>query len=169
MRSRVILDGKSPGACSGHDAAGSLAGSRRGGLDDLTNAPPQVNRTSIASPEPFWTANRSEYRTDAPVDRGWRNNVYPSAMRLGRMRVAGLEEEMNRRYHINLFWNDAQRAWIADIPDLENCFARGNSPAEALAEVERTASAWIKMAEKAGLDIPEPRYKPEIYKTRAVG
>ena len=73
---------------------------------------------------------------------------------------------MTRHYHINLFWSDEDEAWIADVPDLKSCSAHGDSPAEAVAEVEQAVEAWIEVAEQAGLDIPKPRYRPAIYAGR---
>ena len=38
-------------------------------------------------------------------------------------------------YHINVFWSDEDKGYIADIPDLEGCSAFGETPEQALAEV----------------------------------
>jgi len=40
---------------------------------------------------------------------------------------------MMPKYHINLFWSEADGAWVADLPDLQSCSALGDTPAEALA------------------------------------
>lgn len=69
-------------------------------------------------------------------------------------------------YHINIFFSEEDGGYIADIPDLDACSAFGNSPEEALAEVERAKAAWIAVAREAGKAIPEPRYRPVIYQTR---
>ena len=61
------------------------------------------------------------------------------------------------RYHINLFWSDADAAWVADVPDLRSCSAFGDSPAEALAEVEKAMEAWLAVAREDGLPIPDPQ------------
>ncbi|MEW6683519.1 MAG: type II toxin-antitoxin system HicB family antitoxin [Nitrospirota bacterium] len=66
-------------------------------------------------------------------------------------------------YHINIFYSEEDRGYIADIPDLEFCSAFGRSPKEALAEVERAKGAWIEAARSEGKPIPEPRYRPVIY------
>jgi predicted RNase H-like HicB family nuclease len=66
-------------------------------------------------------------------------------------------------YHINVFFSDADAAYVADIPDLEACSALGATAEEALAEVERAKQAWITAAREAGRPIPEPRYRPAIY------
>lgn len=68
-------------------------------------------------------------------------------------------------YHINIFYSVEDEGYIADIPDLEFCSAFGNTPAEALAELELAKDAWLVAAREAGKPIPEPRYRPVIYQT----
>jgi predicted RNase H-like HicB family nuclease len=66
---------------------------------------------------------------------------------------------MIAKYHIDLFWSEADGAWVADVPDLQSCSAFGDTPAEALAEVETAMAAWLDVAREDGLPIPEPRYR----------
>lgn len=66
-------------------------------------------------------------------------------------------------YHINIFYSEADEGYIADIPDLKYCSAFGETPAEALAEVEIAKAAWLEAAQETGKPIPEPRYRPAIY------
>jgi len=65
---------------------------------------------------------------------------------------------MTPKYHINLFWSDADGAWVADVPDLQSCSAFGDTPAEALAEVEKAMETWLAVARADKMPIPEPRY-----------
>jgi predicted RNase H-like HicB family nuclease len=65
---------------------------------------------------------------------------------------------MSAKYSINLFWSEPDGAWVADVPDLQSCSAFGDSPAEALAEVEKAMEAWLAVAREDGLPVPEPRY-----------
>jgi len=67
------------------------------------------------------------------------------------------------RYHINLFWSDADECWVADVPDLKSCSALGDTPTDALDEVQKAMEAWLDVAREDGLPIPEPRYRPAIY------
>jgi len=67
-------------------------------------------------------------------------------------------------YHINIFYSEEDGGYIADIPDLHACSAFGNTPAEALAEVEAAKTAWIEAARAEGKPIPLPKYRPVIYK-----
>jgi len=66
-------------------------------------------------------------------------------------------------YHINIFYSEEDGGYIADIPDLEHCSAFGETPEQALAEVERAKQAWLEAAREAGKPIPPPRYRPVIY------
>lgn len=67
------------------------------------------------------------------------------------------------RYHINIFWSDGDKGFIADIPDLKYCSAFGKTPAEALREVEVARALWIETARARGKAVPRPRYRPVIY------
>ncbi|HEY4760720.1 MAG TPA: type II toxin-antitoxin system HicB family antitoxin [Thermoguttaceae bacterium] len=66
-------------------------------------------------------------------------------------------------YHINIFHSDEDGGYIADIPDLDSCSAFGNTPEEALAEVEKVKEAWLATARESGKPIPAPSYRPAIY------
>lgn len=66
-------------------------------------------------------------------------------------------------YHINIFYSDEDDGYIADIPDLEACSAFGETPAEALAQLEVARNAWLEAAREEGKPVPKPRYRPVIY------
>lgn len=68
-----------------------------------------------------------------------------------------------RDYHINIFYSKEDGGYIADIPDLDGCSAFGNTPEEALAELQRAKRAWLFTARRIGKPIPRPRYRPFIY------
>lgn len=57
-------------------------------------------------------------------------------------------------YHINIFYSEEDKGYIADIPDLDSCSAFGTTPEEALAEVKRAKQAWMKAARASGRPIP---------------
>ena len=58
-------------------------------------------------------------------------------------------------YHINIFYSEEDGGYIADIPDLEACSAFGNTPEEALRQVEIAKEAWLEAACAEGKPIPE--------------
>ena len=66
-------------------------------------------------------------------------------------------------YHINIFYSDGDRGYIADIPDLEFCSAFGKTPEKALKEVQKAKSAWLQSAKSLGRKVPKPKYRPVIY------
>jgi len=66
-------------------------------------------------------------------------------------------------YHINIFYSEEDGRYIADIPDLDSCSAFGNTPEQALEELEKAKKAWIEAARQSGRPIPPPRYRPVIY------
>lgn len=68
-----------------------------------------------------------------------------------------------RDYHINIFYSQEDGGYIADVPDLEFCSAFGNTPTEALAELEKAKAAWLVSAKANGKPIPKPKYRPAIY------
>lgn len=66
-------------------------------------------------------------------------------------------------YHINIFYNEEDEGYIADIPDLKYCSAFGETPEEALKEVLVAKATWLEAARSEGKPVPLPRYKPVIY------
>ena len=73
-----------------------------------------------------------------------------------------------RDYHINIFYSEEDGGYIADIPDLKNCSAFGETPEEALREIEIVKEEWIATAKENGVKVPEPMYRPIIYKVAEV-
>ena len=59
-------------------------------------------------------------------------------------------------YPINVFWSDEDQAWVADVPDLNYCSAVGDTPHEAVSEVEVAIEAWLEAARSTGRPIPSP-------------
>ncbi len=66
-------------------------------------------------------------------------------------------------YHINVFYSDEDGGYIADIPDLRFCSAFGTTAEEAVREVTKAKTAWLKVAKKEKKPIPKPRYRPAVY------
>jgi predicted RNase H-like HicB family nuclease len=66
-------------------------------------------------------------------------------------------------YHINILYSEEDGGYIADVPDLVACSAFGETPQEALKEVEKAKRLWLQAAQAEGKPIPPPRYRPLIY------
>lgn len=71
---------------------------------------------------------------------------------------------MMKDYHINIFYSEEDEGYVADIPDLPHCSAFGTTPEEALSEVLQAKEAWLESAKAEGKKIPEPLFRPIIYK-----
>ena len=59
-------------------------------------------------------------------------------------------------YPIVIFWSEEDRAYIADVPDLGSCSAFGDSPEEALRQVQIALELRLEAARERGLALPEP-------------
>jgi predicted RNase H-like HicB family nuclease len=68
-------------------------------------------------------------------------------------------------YHINIFYSELDGGYIADIPDLAHCSAFGDTPEDALKEVQIAKQAWLSTAKAEGKPIPRPKYRPAIYQS----
>ena len=66
-------------------------------------------------------------------------------------------------YHINIFYSEEDEVYIADIPDLKFCSAFGETPEEALRQVQIAKAAWLETAHAENKPVPLPKYRPVIY------
>jgi predicted RNase H-like HicB family nuclease len=61
------------------------------------------------------------------------------------------------RYEVIIYWSKEDEAFIAEVPELPGCVARGPTHAEALAAAEVMICEWIEIARELGWPIPEAR------------
>jgi len=67
------------------------------------------------------------------------------------------------KYHINVFYSEDDKCYIADVPDLQGCSAFGDTPEKAVEEITIAMNLWIEVAIEDGDEIPKPQYRPVIY------
>jgi antitoxin HicB len=69
-----------------------------------------------------------------------------------------LEYYASLPYHIILeMWDDGEGPyWVARIAELPHCLIHGDTPQEAVAEIQEVKLDWIKSNLARGLKIPEP-------------
>lgn len=60
------------------------------------------------------------------------------------------------KYLINIFWDDHDNIYVAQVPELPGCSTHGNSIKEAASHAEDAIASWIEGAKKIGKTIPEP-------------
>lgn len=61
------------------------------------------------------------------------------------------------KYEILLYWSDEDSAFIAEVPELPGCIAHGQSPENALKNVNDAIRLWIKTADEFGDPVPQPK------------
>ena len=63
-------------------------------------------------------------------------------------------------YSVKIFPDpDGEGDYIAEIEELKGCTAFGETPEEALKEIETAMELWIETAKKHGKPIPKPKSK----------
>ena len=60
------------------------------------------------------------------------------------------------RYPINIFYSEEDGCYIAEAPDLKGCTAVGDTPEEALKELQIAIKNWLEITQEKGMPIPEP-------------
>lgn len=78
------------------------------------------------------------------------------------MEIKHLEKDLE--YYANLpyniiveKWDDGNGPyWVARVVELPHCLIHGDTPEEAIAEIEEVKRDWIKSNLERGLKIPEP-------------
>ncbi len=66
---------------------------------------------------------------------------------------------MTHRYHIDVFWSDEDDCWIANVPDLRPCSAHGDTPVEAVTEVEVAIGMCLEFYRDKGMSAPDAIYQ----------
>ncbi|NLI11918.1 type II toxin-antitoxin system HicB family antitoxin [Pelotomaculum propionicicum] len=69
-----------------------------------------------------------------------------------------IEYYLNLPYEIKLrrLAEDEGGGWLATIPDLPGCMSDGETPEEALVNVEDAKKCWVETCLEIGHSIPEP-------------
>lgn len=61
------------------------------------------------------------------------------------------------KHEVIIYWSEADRAFLAEVPELPGCIADGSTKAEALQNAEQIAAEWIETAKSLGRAIPQPK------------
>jgi predicted RNase H-like HicB family nuclease len=62
----------------------------------------------------------------------------------------------NKFYPTIVFYSNEDQGFIAKAIDLKGCSAFGETPEQALKELETAVELWLEIAEKDKQSIPEP-------------
>jgi predicted RNase H-like HicB family nuclease len=72
-------------------------------------------------------------------------------------------------YAISIFYDKEDGDYIAVVPDLKGCSAFGDTPEDALREVQIAMKLWLETTRERGWDVPEPSWKPPTEAAKAAG
>lgn len=70
---------------------------------------------------------------------------------------------MTSKYEIIIFWSDEDRAYVADVPELQGCMAHGDTYESALANIKSAMEFWIETAKEYNDPIPQPKGRRLAY------
>lgn len=62
---------------------------------------------------------------------------------------------MKYKYKIDLVWDLDDKIYVAYVPELKGCMSHGKTEFEALRNVEKAITGWIKTARGFKMKIPE--------------
>ncbi len=65
------------------------------------------------------------------------------------------------RYAIAIFPDEEDGDYIAIVPDLKGCSAFGDTPEDALREIQIAKELWLESARDHFDEVPEPRWRPD--------
>jgi len=72
-----------------------------------------------------------------------------------RYNLSLLNRETN--YELIIWWSQADKAFLVEVPELFGCMADGATQEEALANVKLVIAEWFETARELGRPIPPPR------------
>lgn len=64
---------------------------------------------------------------------------------------------MSIKYELVIYWSEADKSFIVEVPELPGCMADGETYEQAVRNVRKVIQEWIETAEQLGRAIPEPR------------
>ena len=63
-------------------------------------------------------------------------------------------------YLIETFWSEEDDAYLCIAPDLPGCSAAGNTPLEAIQEMQDAIFSWLQACSNMNRELPIPLAKP---------
>lgn len=61
------------------------------------------------------------------------------------------------QYEMIIYWDNQDKIFVVDVPELPGCMAHGKSKKEAIDNAENAINFWIKTAIEDDVNIPEPK------------
>jgi predicted RNase H-like HicB family nuclease len=67
------------------------------------------------------------------------------------------------KYEIIIYWDEQDRIYVADVPELPGCAAHGDTYDDALKNIKEAIKLWIDTANEFGDPVPEPKGHRLLY------
>ncbi len=68
-----------------------------------------------------------------------------------------MKNEKNQKYEIVIYWDDDDKIFVAEVPELAGCSAHGKTQIDAVKNINESVELWLETAQEFGDEIPEPR------------
>ncbi len=62
------------------------------------------------------------------------------------------------KYHLDIYWSEADNVFIATVPELPGCMADGATYEEVIKNVQVIIQEWIEVATELDRSVPPPVY-----------
>jgi len=62
-------------------------------------------------------------------------------------------------YEIVIYWDNQDKIFVAEVPELAGCAAHGKTQTEAVQNVNDAIELWLETAREFGDKIPEPKQR----------
>lgn len=68
-----------------------------------------------------------------------------------------MKKSETQKYEIIIYWDNEDKIFIAEVPELAGCAAHGKTQLEALENANQAVELWLETAREFDDEIPEPR------------
>ena len=99
---------------------------------------------------------RRAEKTDHPLQTPDQAGIYPEAGRFHRRREQSAMSRLEYPVVVEPLPADEGGGFVATVPDLPGCMSDGDTPEEALANVQDAIATWIEAANDLGHVVPKP-------------
>jgi antitoxin HicB len=67
------------------------------------------------------------------------------------------------KYLVEVFWSEQDAGYVAVVPELPGCSAVGDTPEQAVREIDDAIEAWLDACRDAGEPVPPPSTKARAH------
>lgn len=70
-----------------------------------------------------------------------------------------MKNSQMQKYEIVIYWDNQDKIFVAEVPELAGCLAHGKTQIDAVKNVNEAIALWIETAKEFGDKIPTPRQR----------